>query len=147
MAEGVQGQRVSTLATVDSGKVVTAANSNKSGLIHDWGVNAEPLPKTCVVRLGITNPGSTDGYDLNVRAKFAGATGAANWASAGEGQSLGNFYSAVAGADLARTRLLVVPVLNRYMRLEYDNNNGSDNLTVSAVFGRRNDSFANRGIS
>lgn len=142
---GVMGQRVSTLANVDSGMVVTATKTNRSGSTHDWGTNDQPLPKTCVVQIGITNTGSSDGYDLDVRAQFSEDD--SKWPDAGEGQSLGNFYSAVAGDDLTRSRMLTVPVLARYQRLQYDNNNASDNLVVSSAFARRNDSWANRSIA
>ncbi len=145
MATGVMGQRVSTLASVDSGMVVTATISNRNGTSHNWGPNEEPLPKTCVVQIGITNLASSDGYDLDVRVQFSEDD--TKWPDAGEGQSLGNFFSAVAGDDLTRSRMLVVPVLARYQRLQYDNNNSSDNVTVSAAFARRNDSYAARSIA
>lgn len=120
----------SSLTQVDNALAVNASTSNVNGSSSDLGANTSPQPDIIVAQFAITNSGSTDGYDLDVRAQFSFDN--SNWCDAGLGQILGNFYSASAGADLTRSAFIVIPVLARYVRFQYDNNNGTDNLSVSS---------------
>lgn len=123
------GQLLDTLASLDSALAVTAgatANGTSKGL----GVNTSPQSVVVAMQFAITNAGSTDGFDLDVVIQFSDDD--TNWPDAGEGLFLTNFFSAVAGDDIALSAIKTFVPKLRYFRAQYTNNNGTDNLTVSS---------------
>ena len=133
------GQKLGTLAALDSSLSVAAATNNVNGTYKDVGANTSPQPTVVGVQFAITNAGSTDGYDLDVRVQFSDDN--TTWPDAGEGQSLGNFYSSTAGADMTRSRIITLVPLLRYFRFQYDNNNATDAVTVDSVVALHYDQY------
>jgi len=129
---GDAGYKLAALEVLDSGTVVSAggtawASSPSFGL----GDNSSPQAVAADGQIGISNAGSTDGYDLEVRVQWSDND--TNWPDDGEGKIVGVWYSAVAGGDLTRSALRSLGRPKAaYGRLQYLNRNGTDNLTVTA---------------
>ena len=126
---GLIGQNLDVLASLDSG-VAVVAGATANGTSKDIGVNTAVQAAVVAMQFSITNAGSTDGFDLDVIVVFSDDN--SNWPDAGEGLFLTNFFSAVAGDDLALSAIKTFVPKLRYFRIYYVNNNGTDNLSVSA---------------
>ena len=123
------GQLLDTLTALDSALAVNAG-ATANGTSKDLGVNTSPQSVVVAMQFVITNAGSTDGFDLDVVIQFSDDD--TNWPDAGEGLFLTNFFSAVAGDDIALSAIKTFVPKLRYFRATYTNNNGTDNLTVSS---------------
>lgn len=124
------GQKItSSFTTLDNALAVNAATNNVNGSSADIGVNTSPQATVIRSQLTITNAAANDGYDLDVRVQFSPDN--TNWPDAGFGHPLGNWYSAVLGADLTRSEYIEFVPMDRYFRFQYDNNNPTDNLAVT----------------
>ena len=117
-----------TLASLDSSLTVNAG-ATTAGSSRDLGTS-NPTPALIAAQFSITNSGSTDGYDLDIRVQFSDDD--TNWPDSGHGLPIDNLFHATAGQDLTRSRVYSFTPLLRYFRFEYTNNNSTDNLSVGS---------------
>lgn len=129
------GQKITSPRAVDAALAVTHAVDNVSGTIFNVydilpspRMSNIPIPSAAAAQFHITNAATTDGYDLDVRVKYS--HDGILWSEAGQGDDLANYYSAVAGDDLLWSAPITFIPLQPYMVFEYDNNNGTDDVTV-----------------
>ena len=117
---------------------ISQSQSNLSGvsvdLLQFLPNNTNPpdrnlqYPDELSAQFQIVNASGNDGYDVDVRVKFAYDN--ADYPDGGSGDSLGNFYSGTAGDDLNWSNEVIFIPQQRYMHFEYDNNNSTDGLDI-----------------
>ena len=125
------GYKLGTLAAVDTSLAVAAGGSWVSGSSFDLGAATSPQAFLLGAQFGITNTGSTDGYDLDVIIQWSDDD--TNWPDDGEGELVAHYEDSTAGADLTRSTIEEMPTPQaRYGRFQYANNNTTDAVTVNS---------------
>ena len=128
MATG--GYKLGASTSIDSSSSVSAGGT-LAGSSFDLGASTSPQAVRTVAQFAITNSGTTDGYDLEVKVQWSEDN--STWPDSGEGTIVMVRTSTTAGADITWTQWIELPEPKaRYARFFYTNNNGTDSLSVSS---------------
>lgn len=127
MATG--GYLLGAPTAVDSSLSCTAGGYT-NGSSFDLGANTSPQAVRNVVQFSVTG-GATDGYDLQAIVQWSDDN--ATWPDNGEGSIVLVRTNTTGGSSITKTEWIELPEPKaRYGRIQYQNNNATDAITVSS---------------
>lgn len=119
------GLKTASLATLDAVLAVSAASSANSDA-GDIGANTAAQPTDISFQISVTQTGSTDTFSGSAKVQWSDDN--TNWPDSDQGDVIFSWVAGSAGADLALSQIIVVPVAARYYRLRCTNDNATDSV-------------------
>jgi hypothetical protein len=125
------GQQITDAWTAVDTALAVNAGATVNGGSMNIGANTDPQAVVVRLQLGLTNNAGvpSEGYDMDIIVQHSRDN--ATWPDNGEGQSLGNWYSAVVGAGITRSRYIEFQPMDRYSRLQYTSGCAADQYLVT----------------
>lgn len=126
------GQKLNSYTSLDSALSVSAG-STANGTAKDIGANTSPQAVSVECEFALTQTGTTNSADLEVKVQFSDDN--STWPDTGEGDPIFTWKAGSVGADLTRSNAVSFRPKARYFRFQYKNNNGTDSFTVDSAVG------------